>query len=578
MADRIPIGGTDQSYVADASGNAKPGTVLDVRDLDTGQLITDLQPGTPTYTYDGQPFPAGQARADRYGYYGFTVPPGTGTVQVRTAASGNTPAGVWFTVAGQSVPHTVIDAGIDRAAQQGRVLTPAAASATYVPLPEAQKNALTGWFHTDGFGAVGDGAADDTAAIQAAIDAADAAGGGRVYLRKGTYKVTGLLLPSKVTLVGDSAGGQVGNSTKIIYAGAAGGTLIGPKVRTSDTINWKIEGLDLDGGGLAGVVVEFYRVSYSRMLDCAVYGGQADTGVGVLFDANVNNQCYFNVADNVKVDGLPTGIRFQRGANVNRWQGGKIGNGGTGMEFLSLSAGNIVIATDLETATVKHILVDAPSNVFVGLHMEVAPIGFDITANGNGTRRFGTTFATNVETWVQTAASQAGTLDELTPDTYGLQLGATKVSSKTLSTSTTVNVDPVPFSGTASSVLSLFRNVNTTGICQVLIHRGNGAANTSLYLDLTKRNILIGDNQVTSLADGQGVIGIGNALVAPTTNPASGGLLYVEGGTLKFRSSAGDVFSTAKQAAIASPAADAASLKAAVDAIRTVLQTAGLTA
>ena len=65
------------------------------------------------------------------------------------------------------------------------------------------------------FGAVGDGVVDDTAAIQAAINAASAAGGGTVYLPAGTYIIGdsgfdivsrsyGLLLKSNVALVGSS--------------------------------------------------------------------------------------------------------------------------------------------------------------------------------------------------------------------------------------------------------------------------------------------------------------------------------------------------------------------------------------
>jgi len=57
------------------------------------------------------------------------------------------------------------------------------------------------------FGAVGDGVTDDTAAIQAALDACDAAGGGVVFAPEGTYAFTQLNIRVNVTLAG--AGQQV---------------------------------------------------------------------------------------------------------------------------------------------------------------------------------------------------------------------------------------------------------------------------------------------------------------------------------------------------------------------------------
>lgn len=46
-----------------------------------------------------------------------------------------------------------------------------------------------GWYSVRDYGAVGDGVTDDRAAIQAAIDAAVAGGGGRVYFPAGTYAI-----------------------------------------------------------------------------------------------------------------------------------------------------------------------------------------------------------------------------------------------------------------------------------------------------------------------------------------------------------------------------------------------------
>jgi hypothetical protein len=79
--------------------------------------------------------------------------------------------------------------------------------------------------------AKGDGKADDTEAIQAAIDKAKKAGGGVVYLPDGTYRATSIQLPAGVVLLGQSRENTVlafanNKSTKFITAkddGIAGG-------------------------------------------------------------------------------------------------------------------------------------------------------------------------------------------------------------------------------------------------------------------------------------------------------------------------------------------------------------------
>jgi len=54
-------------------------------------------------------------------------------------------------------------------------------------------------FHVTDFGAIGDGLALDTAAVQAAIDAAGKQGG-RVIVPPGTFKCGTIVLRSRVTL------------------------------------------------------------------------------------------------------------------------------------------------------------------------------------------------------------------------------------------------------------------------------------------------------------------------------------------------------------------------------------------
>src|SRR2546426_5017891 len=58
-------------------------------------------------------------------------------------------------------------------------------------------------FNVRVFGAMGNGTADDTAAIQKAIDAARDAGGGLVFIPAGTYRVTStVVLRSPVSGIG----------------------------------------------------------------------------------------------------------------------------------------------------------------------------------------------------------------------------------------------------------------------------------------------------------------------------------------------------------------------------------------
>lgn len=55
------------------------------------------------------------------------------------------------------------------------------------------------------------------------------------------------------------------------------------------------------------------------------------------------------------------------------------------------------------------------------------------------------------------------------------------------------------------------------------------------------RDYYVGPAGGAGLGSGSGVISIGNAITAPTTDPTGGGVLYAQGGALKWRGSAGTV-------------------------------------
>lgn len=63
-------------------------------------------------------------------------------------------------------------------------------------------------FNVKNYGAIGDGTANDTTAIQATINAAQTAGGGQVWFPAGTYKITGTLsvTANNISLVGAGVG------------------------------------------------------------------------------------------------------------------------------------------------------------------------------------------------------------------------------------------------------------------------------------------------------------------------------------------------------------------------------------
>lgn len=93
-------------------------------------------------------------------------------------------------------------------------------------------------FNVRAFGAVGDGSTDDTAAIVAALAAANAASGGEVYCPRGTYKITATLaIPANTKLCGQGP-------QRTIIRRAFNGTMM-TVTAVSDV---ELSSLTLDGG------------------------------------------------------------------------------------------------------------------------------------------------------------------------------------------------------------------------------------------------------------------------------------------------------------------------------------------
>lgn len=100
------------------------------------------------------------------------------------------------------------------------------------------------------YGALGDGSTDDTAAIQAALDAVNADGGGEVYFPSGTYIATTLTIYSKIHLVGsgiDATTIKLKNASNVDLVKSSGFAGLTGTNSTGGIYNWTISDLTLDG-------------------------------------------------------------------------------------------------------------------------------------------------------------------------------------------------------------------------------------------------------------------------------------------------------------------------------------------
>lgn len=178
-------------------------------------------------------------------------------------------------------------------------------------------NNRTNVFNVKAYGAVGDGSADDTAEIQAALDAAEAAGGGIAFMPPGTYKYTSTIeIPKKCALQGV---GQYGTTLACYNSGA--------KI-------WRSP----DSNGARGGVTGHFRINMREVgtvglhYDHVVNGGGMDiridspaaNGVALLLE-DAQNCAFLDVDLEAKGGGEgPAGTRglvFDKGASGNNIYG-----------------------------------------------------------------------------------------------------------------------------------------------------------------------------------------------------------------------------------------------------------------
>lgn len=403
----------------------------------------------------------------------------------------------------------------------GFVFQPAAGSGRFIRAGWTVLG-LGGSVKTSWFGTKGDLSVDDWAAAQAAVDVAGP--GGTVVFPKTTVNKYKISKPLKFyagqTWVGSGGVDVLGLGTEIRLSAPAT-SVAEPATPASTTYGFSPVGIYFNAQAYGDVGISLYNTSYGKLDQCAARADKAGAAA-FLLDSDTSKQCYFNQlnmprAFAVGVGGV--GIRFTRGANANQVFGGKCGSSTRGMEFLSLSSGNIIVGTDFEDNTVGHVYVDSPNNVFIAGHMETAPVGFDITANGGNTVRIGTSFATNVVTQVRDL-SKLGAALETRNDPSGqmgdFRFGPARGASQYLTPTSFVDYDLDLFSAAANALIRFFKNTSTSGECSITLFKGDGSATQTIKL-----NGGTGQFQCNSILQGNGS-GIFNNIIRAAAPPSSG--------------------------------------------------------
>ena len=408
------------------------------------------------------------------------------------------------------------------------------------------------------FGAIGDGVADDAAAITAAI-----ATGKAVYLPTGTYNVlTTIVIPTQAMIFGD---GKV--KTKIL-AGTIGMTVMASTtvVRNACIRDFTIEPASLSGYGGIGLLVDSFAQCHIENIQINGFRN-GSTGIGIKF-LNTYGGCYFNNLINLHLENSDTAL-LMTGAN-----------GTTAVGYMNFS--NLVVYQEIDCIVMLCPYANTSIyNYFDIIHIQGdggAGYGFKCEGSNNSVEVLvidqGGSQTKNVAFLVGAAGACSGNQIDRTfgVSTYentnstGVGNGITNDSVEKTTVTTDFLIGRKDLFGTNQAIMRLLANsttgeskyilgnttntaawsmgCSTTNPNWILAKGDNTTAGKFLAVDYVSGTIGIGGTTSTAAATTTGFVGAKNGIyfaqtgVPPTGN---GPYLYVDAGALKFKGGSGTV-------------------------------------
>lgn len=260
----------------------------------------------------------------------------------------NTPSG---TVAATNVQGAINEIVSDLAASSGSSLVGFVQSGTGAVTRTAQSKMRDAVSVKD-FGAVGDGVADDTVAIQAALDSVGV--GGTVNIPAGTYKTTAALNVKKAIIVsGASMDGTIINNT-----GVGNSFYLRDTTVPTYTNGAVLQNMTIQGSASAAVGIYCDPITYCKFLNLNIKNHGSH---GILL-----NGSYFNQINGCDIrSNTGYGIVVQNSSNANTIVSTSTNyNGSGGLRFYN-SNGLTLVQFDTEANTGWGIVIEAAAELYM---------------------------------------------------------------------------------------------------------------------------------------------------------------------------------------------------------------------